>query len=79
MPLVGGIGRPMESPLKGKPGENVGQPGIRAGDIRVSQTSPQGEIGPFSVPNLNCYMYKCCADGITGSTSALPAIMAIRE
>ena len=30
---------------KGKPGEDVGQPGIRAGDTRVSHTSPKGECG----------------------------------
>ena len=30
---------------KGKLGEDVGQPGIRAGDTRVSHTSPKGECG----------------------------------
>ena len=30
---------------KGKLGEDVGQPGIRTGDTRVSHTSPKGECG----------------------------------
>ena len=31
--------------IKGKLGEDVGQQGIRAGDTRVSHTSPKSECG----------------------------------
>ena len=42
--------------IKGKLGEDVGQPGIRAGDTRVSHTSLKGECGtpgcPISEPSF---------------------------